>query len=139
MLSRLGDQLKDDPEAAKVAQNFVLETMQTTDKALLAQTARNTAVIGTVEKDLAGEIKFTRAFANQTVAALDKYATQLDQTNKAITTASQHIQALEQAQAVTVVSRHHRGRSVSDTLRQQKSTCSKTTIDQNLPPTKGKN
>jgi hypothetical protein len=127
MLSDLRNQLQDDPKAAQAAQNFLLETMRTTEKATISQTAQNTRVIGSVQQDLANQVRFSRTMADKTMKALDEYSKRLDETNTAVAEASKQIQALEHSQAIT----GHQVSVIEDVLYQQQSAGTKVYMLQN--------
>jgi hypothetical protein len=127
MLTRLRSQFQDDPSAAQAAENFVLKTMQTYQKATILKTAQNTSVIENVEKDLSNQIKFTRRYAEKTNTMLDAYSAKLEQANKSIFDASQQLSSLQNSQMVTA----RQVGVIQDILYQQQSPATKIFLLQN--------
>jgi hypothetical protein len=97
MLTKLHDQLSDDPAAAEAALKLILDTMKNTTEASILQIGENTMAID----DLAGQARVTTKLFKQTSDALDVYKVQLVKTNQVLNGASDQIKALELSQTIT--------------------------------------
>lgn len=100
-LSRVRASLKDDAEAADLAQNFIMDTLKDASLDAIRAAGQNTKAIQNLEGSFATHVAFTKRFARTTNTRLNTLEKELNDLNTDVSKAQADIQALQNAQTQT--------------------------------------